>query len=110
MWLGWRPSVDVELVALRVCHRDCVVVETVGVQDTDELGTEIDQTTRLRVHALPARLDRNRAATTDTDIEVQPVLDCFALRYHLKPDPRPPPAGIDDAVSASAQLILGHSD
>src|ERR1039457_5820338 len=105
-----RPSVDVELVALRVFHRDAVVVEAFGIQDTDEQGTETGQTGRLRVDALPARLDRNRAPATDTDIEVQPVLGRFALRYHLEPDPRPPPAGIDDAVRASAQLILGHSD
>jgi len=46
-----RPSVDVELVALRVFHRDCVVVEAFCVQDTDEQGTEIGQTA-------PARRDR----------------------------------------------------
>src|SRR6266851_5553203 len=105
-----RPSVDVELVALRVIHRDCVVVEALRVQDADEQGTEIGQTGRLRVDALPARLDRNRAAATDSDIEVQPVLGRFAVRYHLEPDPRPTPVGIDDAVRASAQLILWHSD
>jgi hypothetical protein len=43
---GWRaagqrrPSVDVELVAFRVLHRDCVVIEAFGVMDTDEQGTE----------------------------------------------------------------------
>src|SRR6266496_4803544 len=57
-----QPSVDVELVALRVFHRDCAVVEAFGVQDTDELGTETGQTARLRVDAPPARLDRHRAA------------------------------------------------
>ncbi len=36
---GWEgPSVDVELVALRVFHRDCVVVDAFGVQDTDQLA------------------------------------------------------------------------
>jgi hypothetical protein len=78
--------------------------------DTDEQGTETGQTARLRVDALPARLDRDRAAATDADIEVQSVLGRLALRYHLEPDPRPPPGGIDDAVRASAQLILGHPD
>jgi hypothetical protein len=50
------------------------------------------------------------AAATDADIEVQPVLGRFALRYHLEPDPRPATAGIDDAVRAGAQLILRHSE
>src|ERR1039457_1625958 len=95
-----RPSVDVELVALRVFHRDCVVVEAFRVQDADEQGTEIGQAARLRVDALPAGLDRDRAAAADTDIEVQPVLGRFAIRYHLEPDPRPATAGIDDAVRA----------
>src|SRR6266536_3047203 len=100
-------SVDVELVALRVLHRDGVVVKPFGVQDTGELGTETGQAARLRVGAPPARPDRHRAAAADTDIEVQPVLGRFALRYHLEPDPRPPPAGTGDAVRASAQLISG---
>ena len=56
------------------------------------------------------RVSIGTAAATDTDIEVQPVLGRFALRYHLEPDPRPPPAGIDDAVRANAQLILRHPD
>ncbi len=86
------------------------MVEAFRVQDTDEQGTETGQAARLRVDALPARLDRNRAAATDTDIEVQPVLGRFALRYHLEPDPRPPAAGIGDAVRASAQLILSNFD
>jgi hypothetical protein len=55
------------------------VVEAFRVHDTDEQGTEIGQRARLRVDALPARLDRNRAAATDTDIEVQPVLGRSAL-------------------------------
>lgn len=38
------------------------MVEAFGVQDTGELGTETGQTARLRVDALPARLDRDRAA------------------------------------------------
>src|ERR1039457_7027135 len=105
-----RPSVDVELVALRVFHRDCVVIEAFGAQDADEHSTEIGQAARLRVNALPAGLDRDRAAAADADIEVQPVLDRFALGYHLEPDPRPATAGIDDAVRAGAQLILGHPD
>ena len=50
------------------------MVEAFGVQDTGEPGAEIGQTARLRAGALPARPDRNRAAATDADIEVQPVL------------------------------------
>src|ERR1035438_10267875 len=42
-----RPSVDVELVALRVFHRDCVVIEAFGAQDADEHNTEIGQAARL---------------------------------------------------------------
>lgn len=45
------------------------MVEAFRVQDTGEQGTETGQTARLRVDALPARLDRNRAAATDTDID-----------------------------------------
>jgi hypothetical protein len=52
----------------------------------------------------------NCAAATDTDIEMQPVLDRLTLRYHLEPDPRPPPVRIHDAVRAKAQLIPGHPD
>ena len=70
---------------------------------TDELGTGTGQSGRLRVDALPARPDRDRAAATDTDIEVEPVPGRFAVRYHLERYPRSPPAGIDDAVRASAQ-------
>ena len=76
------------------------MVEAFGVQDADEQGTQTGQTARLRVDALLARLDRNRAAATDTDIEVQPVLDRFAPRYHLEPDPRSPAVGVGDAVRA----------
>ena len=78
-----RPSVDVELVTLRAFHRDCVVVEAFGVRDAGELGTETGQAGRLRIDTLPARLDRNRAAATDTDIEMQPVLGRLALRHEV---------------------------
>jgi hypothetical protein len=56
-----RPSVDAGLVALRVFHRDCVVAGPFGVQDTGELRAETGQPSRLRVGALPARPDQNRA-------------------------------------------------
>ena len=103
-------SVDVELVPLRVLHRDRVVVEAFGIEDSAEPRTEIDKTGRLRVDALLARLDRNRAATARPDIDVPPVLDRLALRYDLEPDPRPFPAGIDDAVRAPAELIFRHAE
>jgi hypothetical protein len=45
------------------------VVEAFGVQGTGELSTETGQTGRLRIDTLPTRLDQNRAAATDTDIE-----------------------------------------
>ena len=40
---GW-PSVDVELVALEVFHRDRVVVKAVGVQDADYGGPQTGST------------------------------------------------------------------
>lgn len=112
-WASGRAVAAVRRCRTRcpqVFHRDSVVVEAFGVQGTDELGTETGQAARLRADTLPEHLDRNRAAATDTDIEMQPVLGCLVLRYHLEPDPRPPAGGIDDAVSASAQLFLGHPD
>jgi hypothetical protein len=50
------------------------VIEAFGVYDTDEQGAETGQAVRLRVDALPARLDRDRATAAVADIEVQPVL------------------------------------
>ncbi len=73
-------SVDVELVALGVFHRDSVVVEAVRGQDADYRGTESGQAAGLRVDALPADLHRNGAATAYGDIEVEPILDRLALR------------------------------
>src|SRR6266849_909047 len=102
--LRWWPSVDVELVALGVFHGDRVVVEAFGVQDADYHATQTGQPARLRIHALPAGLDRNRAAAAEAEIEVQPILHQLAVRYHLEPDPRPTACGIDDAVRADAQL------
>src|SRR5260370_16464689 len=108
--LRWWPSVDVELVALRVLHRDRVVVKAVGVQDADYHATQTGQPARLRVDALPADLDRNRAAAADAEIEVQPVLHRLAVGYHLEPDPWPAACRIDDAVRTDAQLILWYPD
>jgi hypothetical protein len=65
-------------------HRHCVVVEAFGVPGTDEHGAEIGQTARLGVDALPARLDGNRAAAAETDIDVQPVFGRLALRQSLR--------------------------
>jgi hypothetical protein len=81
----------------------------VGVQDAHYHATQTGQPARLRVDALPAGLDQNRAAAADAEVEVQPVLHRFAPRYHLEPDPWPAACRIDDAVRADAQLNLGYS-
>jgi hypothetical protein len=84
------------------------VVEAFRLPDADEQGTEIGQPGGLRVDALPARLDRNRAATTDTDVEVQPVFDDLGIWDYQESDARPVAVGVADPVCAGTQFLLGY--
>src|SRR6266699_1315266 len=77
-------SVDVELVALRVLHRDPVMVEALGVEHPDDGGAEPGQAARLGVDPLLARGHRHVAAAAGADVEVQPVLDGLGLSYTLR--------------------------
>src|SRR5258708_11041285 len=89
--LRWWPSVDVELVALRVLHRDRVVVKAVGVQDADYHATQTGQPARLRVDAVPAGLDRNLAAAPVAEIVWAQLIYRLWSESHLYPHPHPPP-------------------
>ena len=80
------------------------MVEVLRILDADEQGTEIGQTARLRIDALPARLDRNRAAATDTDIKVQPVLGRLrsGTTWNQIRGPRPPGSTMQSAPVPSS--------
>src|SRR6266702_3410096 len=108
-WNG-ASSVDVELVALGVFHRDRVVVEPLRVHDADQGGAKIAQPPRLGVDALPPGFARNRAPAADMYVEVPPVLDRFPFWHHLEPDARPAAIRVDDAVLTDSQVFLAHSE
>jgi hypothetical protein len=74
------PSVDVELVTLRVFHRYPVVIEALLGQGADDGGSEIRQPSCLGVDPLPARRDRDRTPAADVNVDVEAVLDRLAIR------------------------------
>src|SRR5215469_2894972 len=95
-------SVDVELVAFRVLHRDPVVVESFLGQAAHDGGAQGGQPAGLGVDLLPAGLHGDRPPAAGVDVEVQPVLDGLALGDYLEPDPRPVTLRVADPVLAEA--------
>jgi hypothetical protein len=70
------PSVDVELVALRVLQRDRVVVHALLeflAQVAEQRGAEITQPQGLGVHTLLAGLDREASPAAGVDVDVEPT-------------------------------------
>src|SRR5204863_9322237 len=104
------PSVDVELVALRVPHTHRVVIETLGSQRHGPGGAELAQPLRLGLDPLPAGLHRQRPPAADVDVEVEAVLDGFYVRNHVEPDPRAAAVRVDDAVRPAAQFLVRKPD
>src|SRR5215469_14495574 len=107
---GAKPSVDVELVALRVLHPHRVPIEAVLAHGSGERGPEIRQPPGLSVDPLRAGGERDRAAAADVDVEVEAVLDHLGVRHHMEPDAGAAALGIDDAVRADAQLTVGKPE
>jgi hypothetical protein len=91
-------SVDLELVALGVAHRDGIVVEPVGGQDGGQGGTQGDQPAGFGVDALLADRERNLSpgagvgfVAAGVDVDVQPFLTVLrsGTTWNQIPDPRP---------------------
>jgi hypothetical protein len=53
---------------------------------------------------------RDRSAAGDPDVDVQPVLDCLAIRYLLEPDPSSVAVRINDAVLTDTEIFLANSE
>src|SRR6478609_4179435 len=84
-----RASVDVELVALGVFHRNRVVIEALVAERGDDRSPEAGQTPRLGVYPLLAGRERHRTPAAHVHVKVQAVLDGLEFRHYLEPDPWP---------------------
>lgn len=91
------PSLQAELVSLRVGHDDAPAVRLVDlVQHGRAAGDELRATLpHLGTATIGARL-----LVPDVDIEVDPVLAGIALRHPLEEQPRAGTVGVDERVVA----------
>ena len=103
-------SVDVELIAFGVDHRDGIVVETfLGVR-VQPCGAEQHEPRRLRLDPLAPRVERGTTTVARVHVDVDSVLDRLRLGNDLEPDARTLPARVLYAVGADADRVLRDSD